>query len=341
MSEYLIEWQEEHEYMKEIIADIYKGSSHFYIVIEKQRILQFFKKLMMDLPKNEIELKQIINQQTQVSDLLNFSQLGNKTLTNILSGRTKTLSTVKQIVLELFEEVQSEFSSDMQPDLEITINGETVENTITPHIILIMNSLYSTVSGSIRSTYGKWVEIYYLQMVCKALDADWVENQAINLTNYFESERRLHAIHGNKWYITENKLVKSSRSEKRGREIDLLIGTYDESIFVPLLAIEFTLGGRGNPTAAVNKAKSIGSFSSVLPDSLIFFGFDLASDKIRNDIPSDVETIFFKEKKETEPISIIYEKLEKRANDLDLDIHLPSKEEVIENFSNIVRDNCY
>jgi len=341
MSEYLVHWQEEHEYMKEIIADIYKGSSHFYTVIEKQRILQFFKKLTMEIPKNENELKRIINEQTHVSDLLSFSQLGDKTLTNILSGRTKNLSTVKQIVLDLYEEVQSEFSVDMKPDLEITINGETIEKTITPHIILIMNSLYSTVSGSIRSTYGKWVEIYYLKMICKALGAYWVENQTLNLTSFLDSDASLYAIHGNKWYIENNKLVKSSKNEKKGREIDLLIAIYEGAVFVPLVAIEFTLGGRGNPTAAVNKAKSIGSFSSVLPNSLIFFGFDLASDKIRNDIPNDVETIFFKEKTETEPISIIYDKLEKRANEIGLDINLPSKEVVTEKFCNIIKENCF
>lgn len=341
MSEYLIHWQEEHEYMKEIIADIYKGSSHFYTVIEKQRILQFFKKLTMEIPKNENELKRIINEQTQVSDLLCFSQLGDKTLTNILSGRTKNLSTVKQIVLELYEEVQGEFSTNMDPDLEITINGETIEKAITPHIILIMNSLYSTVSGSIRSTYGKWVEIYYLKMICKALDVNWVENQTLNLTNFLDSDTKLHAIHGNKWYIEKNKLIRSSKNEKKGREIDLLIATYQGTTFTPLVGIEFTLGGRGNPTAAVNKAKSIGSFSSILPNSLIFFGFDLASDKIRNDIPNDVETIFFKEKTEAEPIVIIKDKLEKRANELNLDLNLPSEESIVEIFNKIVEENCF
>lgn len=346
MQDYFIDWKLKHIYLKEIIYHIYNGSAEFYYTIEKQKAREFFKFLGRKIPINEKEYFTLLNGQKGVGNILNYSQLGNKTLTNILGSKKKTDETVLEIVKEVYRIVSKDIESISTENSEINleINNKIVESNLIFQVLLILNSAYATISGSIRSTYGKGVEHYYLQMMVRSFENFvWLKDSEARFNNSGRpilAPNKIYCINGGKWRSVGGTLVKASgRSGPGGREIDLLIVSTFNNSFVPVAAIEFTLGGRGNPSASVNKAKSLETFDNLFPDSLIFFAFDLSDSNIRKDIKK-ARTIFFREDKESKPIEIVYSVLRNRLKQLKINFHLVDRSTVKNNFQKFINLNC-
>ncbi|MHA2425719.1 MAG: hypothetical protein ACXAEF_13090, partial [Candidatus Thorarchaeota archaeon] len=199
-------------------------------------------------------------------------------------------------------------------------------------LLVSLASAYGTVSGSIRSEYGKNIEDQYLQILFNSLSVKEVTTFSDSTT----SPGDVLYISGRRWGCKDG--VLQLLTGKKGREIDAMVFVKDtKSRAVPLIAIEFTVGGRGNPSAAVNKAKSLAkNFESCFDDGLVFFAYDLGD--LRKDIDKSVRQIYFKDDKGDAPLEIIHEMLLSRAKNCDQDnIKLPSIEDAKNTFQDEIK----
>ncbi len=340
-------WKEDELYIKELICNLYYGNLRkFYYVIEKQRVIQLLKYLERDFPTNKSNLLERIDKQKSIKEVISLSQMGDKTLTNIIGDEKKTIDKVKEIVKEVIDYVENEVNeTEISNKLELKIMGKSIEKSLVFQIILLLNSAYATISGSIRSKYGKLVEKYYLKMLIQAFESIiWHEDKDLDYNEEGHpviDKTGLGAIHGAKWKVEQNQLSRVTTKGEAGREIDLLVFFFDVSKkrFFPLCAIEFTIGGRGNPSASVNKAKSIESFDFILPNSTIFTAFDLSKSNIRKDIKK-AKIIIFQDDIETKPIEMIYSTINQRLLNLEINVKLIPINNVTKNLSSIIVGNC-
>jgi hypothetical protein len=328
-------------YIFQIIWDLYNGDTHFYTVIEKQKFKRFVEeanRLLKTMPATLQEWFSKIDSLRTKDEVTNWTPIGDKTVTDINSGRQRlTLGVHKKICKGIMKELMDSFDESFRIKVQMSVNEKEVPAELTNFLLIILGSLYSQISGSLRSEYGKTIDTYYLTYLFEALGATREGGELSTITQYLDGSKLYYTL-GKRWVCTNGTLKRVSGS--KGREVDGLIYTITTNKkFIPLIAIEFTIGGRGNPSAAVNKAKSIAGLKSCLKDGIVFFAYDLG--ELRRDIDPVVTQIYFKEQTKTRPIEIVYNLLQKRLRDTSQDqIKLHSLESCKSNFRDRIVKSC-
>ena len=326
------------DYLQKIIIDLVNGSPHFYTIIEKERFRRFLtniSEVFQDAPSDRNEMIERLSSSETVDELLMWSGLGNKTLTNISGGKTLSLDDKKEICIDVLNELAMFYDNPdtENPDVKFIAGQEMYSSEMSAFLLVVLSSAYASVSGSIRSEYGKSIEGCYLTYLFESMNIHETED-VDSLETYADG---IFYTMGKRGECDKGAL---SIVEQGGREIDALVFTRNpksnELVFI--LAIEFTVGGRGNPSAAVNKAKSLStSFRNCFGNGLVFFAYDLGS--LRRDIDRVVTQIYFKDHVGTEPLEIVYDLIESRLQELGCDfVKLVEKDKACENFLETIEE---
>ena len=314
------------EYIKNAIRFICEGDSKFYYEYEKE----LFRRLMSFINERIIS-HGIFSQEA----LLEMIVASNKTITNVGLGAETVNANLRRFIRE--EARKLEQSDNLPFSVKIVQNEKecSLDAIGTALFMEIVGKQAQHISGSLKSEFGKEVEKIYLDMIFESLGVsetskNTVENLQISGSSLLEGG--LYYVRGGKFKVINDQV----RYYGRGKEVDAMVYLYDQNNLSYLLATEFSLSGRGNPTFQRNKANDMHvKFEGNV--GLVYTAFDLGVD-MRGRIEEDVKTIFFKDDTGSTPLlkifNLIGEQLENRGHHPDS--YLPSWEEAEKEFKELI-----
>jgi len=328
----------EEQYLYELIQDLYNGDTHYYTVIQRERMSRFvkhFEEIVKQTPRDIEEWQQLLQGLPRDALIFWTPMIGEKTVKNIHSSGTPlndyTRRDICQIALKEMAEVSVAYEDRFPVSLKI---GDCeLQGSVAILLLNVLGGLYEQINGSMRSEYGKHTEKIYFKYLCNALNITW---QNID-EQLFLNPYTLYFTQGSRWKKVKGKPVYCT-SKNEGAELDgLIFALSSDRTLRHLVGIEFTVGGRGNCSAQRNKIDHLEKFSYFLGDGLIYFAFDLGNQ--RTSIDSCITPIFFKERKGTAPLEIIYDKITERINafpDLKNKIQLVDIESAKKRFTELI-----